>query len=211
VLDAIADGRIDTNTFDFDGHKYGKDRASDIRKQLEQEIARLEAERDRRDRKIARVFFAHAQATNPIQAARLRQAYEELYESGRWKREVMPPVISIVQIVHALRHNDFHVSTELSQPFQGLHVVHEPALRDFFKKLPSLDTFEPELQTKIRDLFLGESISYELHYKPNRENLEKLQIAAIEIGNALNSLHFARLKTVLDMQVGMLEDLGKTS
>jgi len=211
VLDAIAEGRIDTNSFDFDGHKYGKDRASEIRKQLEQEIARLEAERDQRDREIARVFFAHAQATHPGQVVRLRQVYEELYEASRWKREALPPAISIIHIVHALRLNDFHVSTELAQPFRDLHTSLEPALRSFFQKLPMLDAFDPELQTKIRELFLRETITYQQHYKPIQENLEKLQIAAMEIGNVLSSLYFTRLKTVLDMQVVLLEDLRKTT
>lgn len=206
TLNAIADGRIDTNTFDFDGRKYGKDQASDIREQLENEKTVLEAERDRTDRESVRTFYGHVLAKHPARATQFLEAWRSLYEARRWKLEFDPSANAIFVTIHFLRLNNFNVAVDVAQQFRELHTYHEPGLREFFQKMPDLGVFSSELQTKIKETFLGDAIAYHHYDQPHQTNLEKLQSLIVEISQALGELYFNRLKTALTLQEEMIKD-----
>lgn len=204
TLSAIESGQIDTKSFDFDGRKYADSQAVDIRRQLEDEKIKLEAERAQRDRASVQAFYAHALAKHPGRAGTLLDAWRSTNEAGRWKFEFTPHANAIFVTIHYLSLNGFNVAVDMARDFRALHSEHEPELRELFRNMPDLAAFSTDLQEKIKKIFLDEPIAYHHYEQPHQTNLETLRAVIVEINQELSDLYFNRLKAVLVLQEQLL-------
>ena len=204
IISAIAEGNIDTKTFDFDGQKFEKERAHEVMSQLAKEKTAAEKERDQRDQEITHAFYAHALAEHPGRLSELLAKHRAVSEAKAWKIACGEPCHAIFVTVHFLGQNNFEVSGELVQLFQDLNYTHVPALRKFFKTM-DLQVFSPELQEKIKVNFLGDLIEYQYQRVPHQTNLDNLRNLTIEIGEALAELYFNRMKALLEMQEALVK------
>jgi len=204
TLNAIESGQIDTKSFDFDGRKYVDSQAVDIRRQLEDEKIKLEAERTQRDRASVQAFYAHALARHPDRAGTLLEAWRSANEAGRWRFEFAPHANAIFVTIHYLSLNGFNVAVDMARDFRALHDEHEPELRELFRKMPDLGAFPVDLQEKIKKIFLDEPIAYHHYEQPHQTNLETLRAVIVEINQDLSDLYFNRLKAVLVLQEQLL-------
>jgi len=204
VLSAIAEGNIETKTFDFDGRKFEKELANEVIAQLANEKAAAEKDRNQRDLEIAHAFYAHTLAKHPGRLPELLTNHRSVLEARAWKIDCSEPCRAVFVTIHLLVENDFNVSNELVFPVQDLNYTHVPALRIFFKTM-NLQVFSPELQEKIRTTFLGDLIEYQYRGIPHHTNLGNLRDLAYEIGQALEEIYFNRMKALLELQEALLK------
>jgi len=94
----------------------------------------------------------------------------------------------------------------VEQRFRELYSDHEPHLREVFQKMPSLDLFPPDLQQKIKQLWLAAPLEYQQANRPQRANLEMLQAATAEIGSFIEKSTFERQKGVLEGQAALMRE-----
>ncbi|MBL7828270.1 MAG: M48 family metalloprotease [Saprospiraceae bacterium] len=204
VLKAIQGGQIDTKSFDFDGAKYAKNQAHEVLRILEKDLETATELRKKRDAETISGFYAHAMATKPAQALELKDDYDALHEMNGYKEIFFKEGHEILVTFHLLAANDFYISTELTHRFKALHTEQMPALRRLFKEMPSLEWLPEAAQVQVREMFMGPVIEFNHFSEPHRTNIENLQTAVLEVGNAMGERFFARWKKVLELQAGMV-------
>ncbi|MCC6462529.1 MAG: M48 family metalloprotease [Saprospiraceae bacterium] len=204
TLQAIIDGQIDTQTFDFDGQKQPKSEAETVKTQLEAELAELQAEQGRRDAEALRFFYALGLAAGNNNAERLLHAYRELYILAALKKRFDTAAQETYFTVHHLSANDFEIPpNDLAGFFQKVKQVNEPELRTIFRDMVEAGWPAAELREKL-ETFLSTAVEYQYGNVAHRGNLEKLILILNEAGPALGVEYFQRLKTMTEIQAGLV-------
>lgn len=204
TLQAIADGQIDTKTFDFDGQKYPRAQAGEIKAKLEAELADLQAEQERRDRESVRFFYAAALTQDAATAERLLDAYRDLYVLMRLKKQFDQPAREVLITVHYLGLTEFEKPEgELAEYFAKLRTKNAPVLHEVFGQLEGAEWFTPEMKKQLAAL-PDSTVAYAHEQGPHRTNLQNLVDLIGLVGPALDTALFQRLKVVTEIQAGLI-------
>ncbi|MEI6408964.1 MAG: M48 family metalloprotease [Bacteroidota bacterium] len=180
TLNAISQGAIQAQSFDFDGQKYHYNQANQVQQQLRREMVQIQTERNRHDAVIVASLYAHALHAGTSQAEALKNAFEALRKAEALKGMVMPFTQPIASTIQWMAQNDFNYTPELSKAFGQLVKVHEPSLRVIFQQKKVLGAFTPEMQEKIGSIFGDKTPEYHYRGQIHRTNLENLYKIAAE-------------------------------
>lgn len=205
TLGHIANGEIDTKSFDFDGKKQPAEEAANIQGTLARELEKMLEERNRHDARASAAFYAHAQATNAAAAEKLRTLHRNLQALSMAQLEFNQHARIVVPTIHELAVNGYVLLTALADPFRQMTDVHEPALRAILQKEAVRNLISAELQEKVKDVFYSpEPLLYHEYSQLHQSNLEKLMTVTLEIANYWQRMLYDRQKEVLELQERVL-------
>lgn len=205
TLGHIANGEIDTKSFDFDGKKQPAEEAANIQGTLARELEKMLEARNRHDARVSAAFYAHALATNAVAAEQLRTLHRNLQALTKAQLEYNQHARMVFATIHELSINGYVLLTALADPFRQMTDVHEPALRAILQKEAVRSLISVELQEKVKDVFYGPTaLQYHEYSQLHQSNLEKLMTATLEIANYWQRMLYDRQKEVLELQEGML-------
>lgn len=155
LLQAIADGRIDTLSFDFDGKKYKKSEAETVLEQLKEELRSMEEQLKKQDEDLFRYFHAKAGGEK---ANELKDNYRLYFEMIAASQKFNETIIAIETLMAPLYDglNSIESINDIIGKFKN---DHEPALKELLKTWKPNFVLEPELVTSI-DHFLEKDYRY---------------------------------------------------
>lgn len=203
TLNMIAEGQIDTKSFDFDGKKYPKEEAGDIQKLLEKEIEQELKLRNDQDLRMAKAFYAQALTKSTPKAESLKNAYAELVAYDGLVKSAMPYANKILTAIHYAAANGYGLPSEIFPHFKQMTDVLVPELARMLREPSNLALLPAELQNKIKEVFDG-NLKYFHELMAHQTNTEKLRDVVFGLVQFLQKSVFEKQKAVLVMQTEVL-------
>lgn len=207
VVKAIAENRIQTKTFDFDGIKYKQSQGPQVAEQLEVEKKQAEEELRRADRQAMDFFYHQALRRNGAgKANELRSMYAEYFELRRDADAFNKSIVETMQRLAPLYVGTSVPVEQVHAMINDLQQTHQPALRTHLKKWLERHVFsnDQELWRHIKK-FINEERTYFNGTTFFDSEWQDLNRACNEGWNAVNNFIFEKFKTILEMQVRMVE------
>jgi hypothetical protein len=155
VLQAIAEGQIDTMSFDFDGKKYPKSEAGKVLEQLNIELKHREEQLNEIDQKLLRYFYANLPAE---QAATLKQDYINYFEQRTASEKFYECIQRIMRNMDPLYQGNITLETvnSILGYFKGQQ---EPEFKEMLKTwMPAFEQ-QPGLTESV-DSFISKDYQY---------------------------------------------------
>lgn len=203
LLIAIADKKIVTKTFDYDGEKMNRSAAPALLEKINKEIATLKEELQKHDEKTISFFYQLAKSQGEEPARNLKEKYisyfeirklgEDFINSAQQIMDAMGPLLAgqNVQIEEAI-----HIARALRTETE--------TIKPLIKKLLSLGFYNnnnnKEIQTKAEQFVAAR---YEYFSKDSFLNLElsNLHILVNETANGIGAFQLKSFKSVLEYQL----------
>lgn len=206
VLNMIAAGEIETETFDLDGVRRQASEASAFAEQLEKEVKAAEASLPALDKEAFTLFFAVA---GPDQKKQLLQLYAEWFEEQAqvegWVEQANATFTAMVPLLEArAERHELEKADTLIRQF-------EPRLREALTRfLPTHlaeDYLHPE-NKKHLEAFLAEKLFTYTNLEANEYETDQLQLLAFAIRQSVE-LHseqgFMKKKSALEYQASLVQ------
>jgi Zn-dependent protease with chaperone function len=196
VLQAISDGHIETESFDFEGQKYDAKEAAAIMVQLQEELETLQEKLQAGDRRLFRYSYAVMQLT---EAEALKKDYLVYFQRRAAVDRYLECVNALMEPLGPVFRGET-IPIELILTKVGkLKEEHEPAFKEALRKLPESFSLPPELQGSI-DKFLASDFQY-FHEQSFFDNeLKELANLVQECWETISRNLFEQFKVIAEMQ-----------
>lgn len=161
VLNAIKNGHIDTKSFDFDGHKYGKGRAAGIKQQLETEQADLKYQLKVSDEQLYRFFYVQAARLHVDVATHLQQLYAGYFNYQKDAADFHTDINNLIEPLQPVFNGDTLSIEIINGKIESLKKHQEPNLKIWLVKWQKRGAFasDPALEKQVTD-FLTKNYHY---------------------------------------------------
>lgn len=202
LLEAIASGEAELRSFDFDGKKYRRKQAPDVKAVIEADMKAWEAELLRRDREV---FRAYAQSGN-VHTAALAEWYRGTQGFERIHAENITfcgHLMGLLQPLYTARNYDADGAQKLVAPLREAAAHLFPSrlqkVRDEMTALPR-GVEEPypaailELKNRSWDFFFGSAFV--------EKDLEDYKVAIHEFAGWSFGIRFKMFQRLLKLQAG---------
>lgn len=202
TLKAIADKRIDTKTFDFDGMKFKQNEALTAAGKLEQEIKDMQANLALLDKKARLFFYQKAQQKGNGAYEELKNRYAEYFELRKKADAFLKQVNEMLESLQLIFSGQTISIEEINRMIGELKENHEPAFKRNLNAWIELNAFagEPETDKKIRG-FISSSYAYFSGSSFFDNELLELNTISNQSWAAVNNFLFEKFKSILELQL----------
>ncbi|HEX2534753.1 MAG TPA: M48 family metalloprotease [Chitinophagaceae bacterium] len=201
VLQSIADKSIDVKSFDFDGTKYDRSAATEVRALVEAEQAGWKEALARHDRDVLRYFYRSAGLQGEETARRLKEQWEAFFQLKKAAGEFFATVNLVMEQLQPLYAGGLD-EAGVHRVINGLKQEAEPRLKEGLGKWLIRGIFtDAALREKVQQ-FLGSDFAYfhEGFLEPELSLLQELCGAG---WNAVGAHVFDQYKGVLTEQASV--------
>ena len=208
TVKAIEEKKVDVKTFDFDGVKYRRSQAGEVRAKLEEEGKALQAELEHLDRKAFQYLCARAREKG--KDALMLEGYRRYFS----EREKMDRFLALInKILEGLQ----PIFSGETIPVERINVIiddlkqgQEPELKRFLQEWLDEGAFDHDVAGKQEITeFLGTQHSYFDGTVFHDRQLISLHQTLTRSWEAVNKSHFFRFRKLLQDQVEWTEGPGK--
>lgn len=202
TLKAIADKRIDTKTFDFDGMKFKQNEALTAAGKLEQEIKDMQASLALLDKKAILFFYQKAQQKGNEAYEDLKNRYADYFELRKKADTFLKQINEMLESLQLIFSGQTINIEEINRIIVELKGNHEPAFKRNLNAWIELNAFarEPETDKKIKD-FISSSYAYFSGSSFFDNELLELNTISNQSWAAVNNFLFEKFKSILEMQL----------
>ncbi|MBL7724820.1 MAG: M48 family metalloprotease [Chitinophagaceae bacterium] len=202
TLKAIADKRIDTKTFDFDGMKFKQNEALTAAGKLEQEIKDMQASLALLDKKAILFFYQRAQQKGNGAYEELKNRYVEYFELRKKADAFLKQVNEMLESLQLIFSGQTISIEEINRMIGDLKGNHEPAFKRNLNAWIELNAFtkEPETNKKIKS-FISSSYAYFSGSSFFDNELLELNTISNQSWATVNDYLFEEFKSILELQL----------
>lgn len=204
TLQGIENESIDAQSFDFDGEKYTRSQAAEIRARLEAENEMLIEALENRRREAAQAFYDAALAESPATAEALLTQFRAFEAARSRLAQVIEAASPILQVVYHFQQREFFLHTEDTALFHQLVQHQEPAWRALLTTLLSQHVL-PTAAEESAGKFLAKPADYKTPQGLHQTNLIALHQLAVEVYQATHELYLGTLKEMLAKQSALVD------
>lgn len=206
TLKAIADKRIDTKTFDFDGMKFKQNEALTAAGKLEQEIKDMQANLALLDKKARFFFYQKAQQKGNGAYDELKHRYAEYFELRKKADSFLKQVNEMLETLQLIYSGQTIGIEEINRMIGELKGNHEPAFKRNLNAWIEVNAFmrEPETDKKIKN-FISSSYAYFSGSSFFENELLELNTISNQSWAAVNNFLFEKFKLILELQLKYID------
>jgi len=206
TLKAIADKRIDTKTFDFDGMKFKQNEALTAAGKLEQEIKDMQDCLALLDKKARLFFYQKAQQKENGAYEELKNRYAEYFELRKKADAFLKQVNEMLESLQLIFSGQTISIEEINRMIGELKGNYEPAFKRNLNAWIELNAFdrEPDTDKKIKN-FISSSNAYFSGSSFFDNELLELNTISNQSWAAVNNFLFEKFKFILELQLRCID------
>ncbi|HEU4470822.1 MAG TPA: M48 family metalloprotease [Flavisolibacter sp.] len=204
ILQSIEEKSIDTSTFDFDGKKYRRTKASEVRTQLEAELKECSDKLDKLDRKLFLCFDRKIAEQEPALLASYRAQYDQYFLLRKNAAEYLKLLESIIQSLSPIYAGQSLPADDIKKII-GAVKDQEPLFKESLYKWSDAGAFEDDRE--LNDLvkkFLAEEYVYFNGEKFLDDELTVLDRIVQESWNNILIFLHDRFRQILELKASVL-------
>ncbi len=202
VAKAIADKRIDTKTFDFDGVKYSRSEALLVAEKLEAEMKQMQNQLEQLDKEAIQYFLQRAGQQSVDKAIQLKQQYVEYFDLRKRAEKYLKMVNDMLDSLHPIYAGETIQVEQINGMIGTLKSTHEIIFKGQLEKwlLEGVFNRAPEFMKKA-ETFIGANYVYFNDSSFFDNELIELNSLANESWDILNEHLLDKFKAITTTQL----------
>ncbi len=202
LLKAIAAKQIDTKSFDFDGEKYERDRAEEIRETLGKELADQKIVLEEVDKK-AFLFFYRAALVHSVESAEeLKTDYGSYYHLRKESAIFLEHVNKMLGALQPIFAGETQEILTINAQIATLKESHEVSFKKYLREWMELGVFRDQVVMKEKiEKFISSNYVYFSGTSFFENELSELSEMVHESWQQIHSFLFIRFKAILEKQL----------
>jgi hypothetical protein len=204
ILKAIADKRIRTKTFDFDGNKFDRSDAGSLVEKLEKEKESMQLELDELDKKAIIYFLEKAKQLSAEKESELRKMYSTYFEQRTKAKEYLAHVNSMLESLGPIYSGQMIPIEQINSMISDLKNEREIKFKGWLKGWLGLGVFEDGHEKIKIEKFIATNYEYFSGTTFFDTELADLNSICNESWNSINSYLFDRFRKILEFQVELI-------
>jgi len=201
LLKAMEEKQIDGKTFDFDGRKMSRNQATEVREQLEKELADKNKLLGQLDEQAFIFFYRQAEKKSGAAAEELRKDYDDYYRLRRSADEYLQHANVMFEGLRPIFAGETQPVEAINAQIAGLKEKHEPEFKKRLSEWMELGAFTSK--EKI-EKFIQSNYAYFSGSSFFDNELAELNELVQESWQQIYFFLFAKFKAILEKQLEYL-------
>ena len=205
VLKAIAEKRVQTKSFDFDGVKYNRSDALNIATQLEKEHKELKDKLEQLDKQVVQFFYQQALQKDTSLAADLKNQYGFYFQQRSKADDFLKDMNEMLNSLQPIFAGQAVSIDEINPMIGNLKSIHEAKFKQHLNYWMSVGVFKKEQEGEKRILdFINSKHEYFSGSSFFDNELTLLHTLCNDSWGYVNKWLFEKFKHILEIQLELV-------